>query len=115
MGVMASITRIQLIDDIDGKSTAEETVQFGLDGANYEIDLKPANSSKLREALQVFVDHARHVKLTAGTRTHRAPAKRGTARNDVSAVREWARANGHTVSDRGRISADVLAAYDAAN
>ncbi len=47
---MAQIREVRLIDDLDGES-ADETVEFGIDGKNYEIDLSKDNAGKLRDAL----------------------------------------------------------------
>lgn len=106
---MAQRIHVTLEDDIDG-SEASETVQFGLDGINYEIDLSDENAAKLRDALAMWVGHARRV---GGRKQSSRPAASG--RNDLNEIREWGRANGYKVSDRGRVSADVLKAYDAAH
>lgn len=109
---MAKRVQVILEDDLDG-SPADETVTFGLDGVTYEIDLSAANAAKLRDGLAGWVGHATRV---GGRRaTSSGGAKRNRSGRDLGAVREWARKNGHQVSDRGRISAEVLAAYDKAN
>ncbi len=108
---MAQRVNIVLVDDIDG-SDAAETVSFGLDGTSYEIDLNDKNAAALREALAGYVGHAR--KVGSGTRRARKTAA-ASGGPSAKEVREWARANGHDVPDRGRVSADVRAAYDAAN
>jgi hypothetical protein len=107
---MAQRVQIMLEDDIDG-GEATETVLFGLDGIAYEIDLSDKNATKLRDALAKYIGAGRR---TGGGRSRRV-ARRGSAGPSTSEVREWARANGHNVSDRGRISADVRTAYDAAH
>ena len=109
---MAQKVHIVLVDDIDG-SDATETVTFGLDGTTYEIDLSDANAAALRESLSGYVGHAR--KVTGGRGGRRRSAGGTSSSSNTSAVREWARANGYDVSDRGRISADVQSAYDAAH
>lgn len=107
---MAQKVSIILVDDIDG-SEATETISFGLDGTSYEIDLNDAHAAELREAFAAYVGHARKV-----TAPRRAAARRSSGSGtDTKAVREWARANGHEVSDRGRIPADLVAAYEAAH
>ncbi len=108
---MAQKIQIVLEDDLDG-SKATETVTFGLDGTSYEIDLNDSNAAALRDALGGYIGHAR--KVTAGPRRGR---KAATTPDGASAreIREWARANGHEVPDRGRVSADVRAAYDKAH
>ncbi|SEC29456.1 Lsr2 protein [Nocardioides exalbidus] len=107
---MAQKVNIVLVDDLDG-TDATETVTFGLDGTTYEIDLNDANASALREALSGYVGHAR--KVTGGARRGRKAA--ATSSSNTKDVREWAKAQGMEVSERGRISADVQQAYDAAH
>lgn len=110
---MAQKVSIILIDDLDG-SDATETVTFGLDGATYEIDLNDSNAAELREALAGYVGHAR--KVTGAKRAGGArKASSGGGGVDTKAVREWARDNGHQVSERGRVPASVIEAYQAAN
>jgi len=109
---MAQRVQYMLVDDVDG-STAVETVTFSLDGVSYEIDLTAANAKKLRNDFATWVGHARR---SGGRKSSRKTgASAGQRRGDLSAVRQWARKNGHQVSDRGRISADILAAYDKAH
>jgi hypothetical protein len=109
---MAQRVQYMLVDDLDG-SEAVETVSFSLDGVSYEIDLTAANAKKLRNDLSSWVGSARRSGGRKSSR--RAGAGGGPRRGDLSVVREWARKNGHQVSDRGRISAGVLAAYDKAH
>lgn len=120
---MATMTTVTLVDDLDG-SEAEESVTFALDGASYEIDLSEKNARKLREALAGYVEHARRVDGSRrGAGRGRSRAGRGgrggprTApdREQTAAIREWARANGYEVSERGRLSATVLEAFEAAH
>lgn len=99
----------QLVDDLDGTELGEgegETIQFGLDGKTYEIDLSAEHAQQLRDAITLFVDVARR---QGGS----AAAPRRGARRDVDAIRVWARENGHTVSDRGRIPLEIERAYAA--
>lgn len=115
--LMAKKVTVTLVDDFDGEGTADETVEFGLDGVSYEIDLSSKNATKLRNDLKQWVDAGRRV---GGRRRGRAatpgPAKgRGAIdREQSAAIREWARRNGHNVSTRGRIPADVIDAFHAA-
>ncbi|MCW2650288.1 MAG: nucleoid-associated protein Lsr2 [Mycobacterium sp.] len=112
---MAKKVTVTLVDDFDGAAAADETVEFGLDGVTYEIDLSNKNAKKLREDLKVWVDAGRRV---GGRRRGRsAGPARGRAsidREQSAAIREWARRNGHNVSSRGRIPADVIEAFHAA-
>jgi hypothetical protein len=105
---MAQRVQIVMDDDLDG-GTADETVRFGLDGVNYEIDLSAANAKKLRDALKSYVASARR---SSSGRRRRPRTRNGS---NASEIREWARKHGHTVSDRGRVPAEVKAAYDAAH
>ncbi len=110
---MAQKTIVSLIDDLDG-GDADETATFALDGVTYDIDLSEKNATTLREALAPFVATARRTggRTTRRTATTTArPAAQSASTDETSAIREWARANGHTVSDRGRISATVRDAY----
>lgn len=107
---MAQRVNVILVDDIDG-SDADETVNFSLDGADYEIDLTSEHASELRNALSLYVGYARKV---GGRRTK---GQRSSATGSVSAadIRQWARENGFDVPERGRVSAEVREAYAAAH
>lgn len=109
---MAQKVNIILVDDLDG-SDATQTVTFGLDGGQYEIDLNDANAAALRDALAGFVGHAR--KVTGGRRTRRSTSTASAGGGDTKVMRDWARSNGFEVSDRGRISAEIREAYAAAH
>jgi hypothetical protein len=109
---MAQKTQVILIDDIDG-GEADESVSFALDGVSYEIDLSEGNAAALREALATWVDHARR---TGGRRSVGRGRPGGPAvKPDLGDVRSWARENGFAVSDRGRVSGEVMGAYEAAH
>ncbi|AMO59290.1 DNA-bridging protein Lsr2 [Mycolicibacterium phlei] len=112
---MAKKVTVTLVDDFDGEGPADETVEFGLDGVTYEIDLSAKNAAKLRNDLKQWVEAGRRV---GGRRRGRsAGSSRGRAaldREQSAAIREWARRNGHNVSTRGRIPADVIDAFHAA-
>jgi hypothetical protein len=116
---MAQKVHIVLEDDLDG-SEATETVSFALDGTSYEIDLNDENAAKLRDALAVYIGHGR--KVSGGGAGGRRGNRRSAGNNGGNAggasareVREWARANGHDVPERGRIPAEVRSAYEAAH
>jgi hypothetical protein len=110
---MAKKVTVTLIDDFDGSGPADETVEFGLDGVTYEIDLSSKNATKLRGDLKKWVDAGRRV---GGRRRGRSGSRRRAAmdREQSAAIREWARRNGHNVSTRGRIPADIIDAFHAA-
>lgn len=114
---MAQRVQIVLEDDLDGGNAAE-TVTFGLDGVSYEIDLSEKNADQLRSDLAAWVGHARRAggrKSTGRRGSSASSSAAGGKRTDLPEVRAWARKNGHDVSDRGRVSAAVLEAYDAAH
>ncbi|MFI2031410.1 Lsr2 family protein [Streptomyces buecherae] len=107
---MAQKVEILLVDDIDG-GEADENVTFGLDGRTYEIDLSEKNARKLRKALEQYVSNGRR---TGGRATSGRKAK-PAAGADTAKIREWAKAQGYEVNDRGRVPATVREAYEKAN
>ena len=122
---MAQHTTVALVDDLDG-SKGSETIQFGLDGQHFEIDLNAKNAKALRKALADFTAAARPVRSSSvaperpssSTRTKRTSARASAGRSSseiTSAIRSWAQDNGFEVAARGRISADVRSQYEAAN
>lgn len=115
---MAKKVTVTLVDDVDGEAAADETVEFGIDGVTYEIDLSSKNAEKLRNQLAGWVEHARRVSGRRRGRGSSSGSGRGRAsidREQSAAIREWARKNGHSVSSRGRIPAEVVDAFNAAN
>ena len=111
---MAQKVTVQLVDDVDG-SEAESTVEFGLDGVSYSIDLSAANAAKLRDSLASYVANARRTggrKRQGGKQNKPAAAPSAADRERNQAIREWAREQGMQVSDRGRIPSEVVEAYD---
>jgi hypothetical protein len=117
---MARKVQVILSDDLDEDLPADETVSFSLDGTNYEIDLSDKNAQELRDAFSRYVQAARKVGRGSGRASGggRSRATGGGGRMDreqAGAIRDWARKNGHQVSDRGRIPASVVEAYEAAH
>lgn len=117
---MARKVQILLVDDIDDIEIAEgqgETVIFALDGTSYEIDLTDKNAAKLRKDIGKYVEAARKVGRLTAVSGGRKSSSRSASNDgpDKKAVREWAKANGHEVSDRGRIPGSVIEAYLAAS
>ncbi len=105
---MAQKIQTLFIDDLDG-SEAEGTVRFGLDGTEYEIDLSAAHRESLHQALEPFIARARKA---GGTRRSPRAGRRAAAGGlNTTEVREWAKAQGIDVKERGRIPADVIARY----
>lgn len=109
---MATQVTTTVVDDLDGSSNAR-TVSFSLEGVDYRIDLNSKNRAAMQKALKPYLEKA--TKVGRRTGSPRRSSVSSAKRNDLGAIREWARANGHTVSDRGRVSADIQAAYRAAH
>lgn len=105
---MAQKVTVEMTDDLDG-SPADVTVVFAVDGTAYEIDLSKRNAAAMRRAFDRYIEHAR--KAGRGRRGSR----RGRDRHYSAAVREWAKARGLKVSERGRIPADVVVEYEKAH
>lgn len=117
LGHMARKIVHQLVDDIDGtvlEPGEGETVLFALDGKSYEIDLTEANAATLRDALAPYISAGRRAGGGSSSGPKQQQRRRG-GQKDYGPIREWAKANGYTVSERGRVPASVLEAYEAAN
>jgi hypothetical protein len=109
---MATKTSVVLIDDLDGETTADTTVSFGLDGRSYEIDLSDDNAAEFRDALSKYVSAGRK---SGSTGKARAAVRHTTTDSiDPAAVRAWAKSQGIEVSPRGRIKSDVVEQFRAA-
>ncbi|QAY63186.1 Lsr2 family protein [Xylanimonas allomyrinae] len=106
---MAQRTIVETYSDISGAPEAV-TVSFAFENAAYSIDLTHTEREDFVRAIAAYTAAARK---TAGARSARGAGTRPASRADLDAIREWARANGHTVADRGRIPGAVLAAYEA--
>lgn len=117
---MAQRTVVQLTDDLDGKAIPEgkgETVRFGVDGQDYEIDLGEKNAQTLRDVVGKYVSAGRRVgggSRGGRSRTERTSSSRGRD-YDPKAVRAWAEAQGLDVSTRGRVPADLVTKFQEAN
>jgi len=112
---MATITRTFLVDDLDGSAEEVETVHLSLDGADFEIDLSAQNADRLRGKLARFIENGTRMNGQKPRQTLRAVRPAPSGRDQVQAVRDWARKNGLAVSDRGRIAKSVQEAFDAAH
>ncbi len=112
---MAQKIETLFIDDLDG-SEAEGTVRFGLDGTEYEIDLNGEHAQALRDALAPYVNAARRAGGGATRRPTRASGGRRTSASGLNTteVREWAKAQGIEVKDRGRVPAELVVKFKAA-
>ena len=110
---MATETITRLIDDLDG-SDAQRTVTFAWDGRTYEIDLSRKNAAAFEKTLKPYLAAARNARPTPRSSARGKPAATSARRRDLQAIRDWAKANGHEVSDRGRVPSAVIEAYRAA-
>jgi hypothetical protein len=108
---MARNISVVTTDDIDG-STDAETVSFGLGGVNYEIDLSDANRTRLTDTFAPFIAAARKARSGSRRSSGRITASPSL---DRAAVRAWAREAGLDISERGRISSEVIREYEAAH
>lgn len=112
---MAQRTILELVDDLDG-GKADETVTFALDGVEFEIDLSADNAARLRDIFAEFVGHARRTggrkaRSTGGV----AKVASGNGKPDTQAVREWARSQGETVAERGRVPQALVIRFQEAH
>lgn len=112
---MAQKIQTLLIDDLDG-GEAEGTVRFGLDSAEYEIDLNAEHAEALRKALEPYISAARQAPGSVARRPGRSGRRAATAAGpDPTAVREWAKSQGIEVKDRGRVPAELIVKFKAAS
>jgi hypothetical protein len=115
---MAQVREVRLIDDLNG-SEAAETIDFSLDGRDYQVDLSEDNALKLRDSIAEFVAAARRAPRgprasgrgnTGGNVNKGAPTRRD--REQTAAIRAWAQQHGHVVAERGRVPRNVVDAYE---
>ena len=108
----------QLIDDLDGSEIADgggERIEFSLRGVEYQIDLSAANIAKFDKALKPYVDAAAKVRASRTRRVKSSGSNGAGSKEQLAAIREWARKNGHEVADRGRVKAEIVEAFEAAH
>ena len=105
---MAQKVQVALVSDID-EAPADETVSFSLDGTDYEIDLSTGQAQEMRQGLAEFVAHARK----APRRRRNGGLRKGrSTRSDLPDIREFARARGYPINDRGRVPGRIISEYD---
>lgn len=108
---MARQVQVVLTSDLTGDAGEDiETVSFGVDGVNYEIDLSAKEAEKLRHNLGMYIDAGRKVGRSG------KPVSTVKVQSDAKAVRAWAEANGYSdkLPARGRIPQEIRDAYAAA-
>jgi Lsr2 len=98
---------VELVDDLD-ESPASQTIQFAVEGVEYEIDLNDKNAEKFSAALRPYVEKGRRL----GGRK-RAPGRRPAldVGDDPKVIRQWASEQGIEMNSRGRIPADIVERY----
>jgi hypothetical protein len=110
---VAQQVTVKLVDDMDG-SEASETIAFALEGRSYEIDLSKDNKARLEDALSPYLKAARRNSgRSNAARKPRASSPAAEHRAHTTDIRKWARGAGHKISDRGRIPASVIEAFQA--
>ncbi|MGH3922601.1 MAG: histone-like nucleoid-structuring protein Lsr2 [Pseudonocardiaceae bacterium] len=119
---MAQKTVVTMVDDLTGEEAENiGTVEFALDGVSYELDLSDENATKLRNALAQYTGAGRRTggRRRAGRESSRTATSSGLTssynRETLKSIRGWAKQNGHSVSDRGRLSSEVLQAWETAH
>jgi len=113
---VAQKVQVLLVCDIcDGGKPGSETVGFGFDGSSYEIDLCDKHAKQLRDTVATFVGAARRAPSAGRGRGRSGGRSGGADRERTQAIRAWARKKGIKVSERGRLSGDIVRQYEAAN
>jgi hypothetical protein len=117
---MAQRTVVQFVSDLSGEELVEgegRTIRFSYDGAEYTIDLTTAEAEQFDEVMADYIDAATVVggRRSSSRRSRRGSSSRGGSKEELGTIRAWARANGYEISERGRIRAEIVEAYHAAN
>jgi nucleoid-associated protein Lsr2 len=115
---MAEVIVRQLIDDIDGSEIRDgggDRIDFAFRGVDYQIDLSDANIAKLEKALKPYIDAAAKVRGGGRARRSKVSSNGKSSPEQLAAIREWARKNGHEVAERGRIKSEIVEAFEAAH
>ncbi|MFF4420650.1 Lsr2 family protein [Streptomyces sp. NPDC001549] len=108
---MAQKVQVLLVDDLDG-GEADETVTFALDGKTYEIDLTTANAEKLRGLLDPYTKGGRRIGGRASTGRTKGRTAAASGNPDTAEIRAWAKSQGMSVNDRGRVPQEIRDAYE---
>ncbi|GAA1885272.1 histone-like nucleoid-structuring protein Lsr2 [Williamsia serinedens] len=105
---MARITVVEVVDDLSGKVLSDpETVRFGIDGSEYQLETSQESADELRSMLQEYA------KISRKRTTRRSDAARAAA--SVADIRAWAVENGWDISERGRVPKVIVDAYNEAH
>ena len=110
---MAQKMQVLLTCDLDdGDKLATETIRFGVEGSNYEIDLCAKHAKQLRGGVASFVSAGRRISSGRGV-ARRGRTSVRSDRQRTAEIRAWAKKKGLKVSERGRLSSDIVAQYEA--
>jgi len=113
---VAQKIRVDLVCDVcDDEKPGTQTITFGLEGANYEIDVCDQHAAELRGNLATFVGSGRRASGGGGRGRGRRAAGGAADRQRTQEIRAWAKKQGLKVSERGRISGDIVQRYEAAH
>lgn len=105
-----------IVSDLSGDEMAAgkgDTIAFSYRGTDYSIDLTDKEAAGFDKAIAMYIEHATKV----GGRRRSSTSTNGTkhSKEELANIRAWASQNGYEVSDRGRIKAEIVEAYHAAN
>lgn len=109
-----------LSSDLSGTESDDvKHIKFGFKGQAYEIDLTEEEAEEFSELLDQYIKVARKDNAAPAPRRSAARGGKSVVEEQTGAtpaqVRDWAKENGHEVSERGRIHQDVIDAYNAAH
>ncbi|WP_427007210.1 histone-like nucleoid-structuring protein Lsr2 [Pseudarthrobacter sp. H2] len=115
---MAKKTFTRIVDDLTNEMLEEgqgETIEFAFEGSSYSIDLSSKNADDFREAISKYTDVAtKNVARLPRAASSSISAPKSN-KEELQKIREWAKANGHNISERGRVAQSVQDAYHAAH
>ena len=143
MGKIVTIDYIDDLDGVPIDEKDVDTVEFSYRGEDYTLVLTTKNGAQFNKDIARYIKAAKKAKAADGRVTSKAvrarkpaeakpaskaaPKRKASSRKTAAsktagasgqersrAIREWARANGHSVSERGRLSTEIIAAYEAA-
>lgn len=112
---------VTVIDDYDGSELPEHTPpeRYLLNGRVYNLYLSSESKKAVDTFLSNLLDGAEEVKDTAPpARRRRGGAGAGVSIREgftIHDLREWAKANGHEVSDNRRAPSKVIEAFNDAH
>lgn len=106
-----TITQVLCDMDPTHETPADTTIAFGYNGRQYELDLSEPRAEEFAALLEPWMKAGRLTRRSATART--APSEANRRHAELRDIRAWARENGYTVSDKGRVPHAVEAQYRA--